>query len=65
MRFGVEHVKRDQESDGTDRHHCPDAVLILGSTGRPSRPEPSSPLIYGQHGADYLIVASIGVLERS
>ena len=60
--FGQEHVKRYVETDGEVGHDWQRGapVLILTTTGRRSGEPRSTPLIYGQHGDDYLVVASKG-----
>ena len=61
MLFGAEHVERYLETDGAEGHDWQGtSVLILTTTGRQSGTERSTPLIYGQHGDDYLVVASKG-----
>jgi deazaflavin-dependent oxidoreductase (nitroreductase family) len=61
MLFGAEHVKRYVETDGAEGHDWQGtSVLILTTTGRHSGEERSTPLIYGRHGDDYLVVASRG-----
>ncbi len=61
MLFGAEHVKRYVETDGQEGHDWRGTgVLILTTTGRHSGQERPTPLIYGQHGDDYLVVASKG-----
>ncbi len=61
MLFGQEHVKRYQETDGAEGHEWQGVrTLILTTTGRRSGESRSTPLIYGQHGSDYLVVASQG-----
>ncbi len=61
MLFGQEHVKRYIETDGEEGHDWQGTTtLILTTTGRRSGEERSTPLIYGQHGDDYLVVASKG-----
>lgn len=61
MLFGQEHVKRYRETDGAEGHDWQGTTaLILTTTGRKSGEERSTPLIYGRHGDDYLIVASKG-----
>ena len=62
MLFGQEHVKRYVETDGEEGHDWQDGVpvLILTTTGRRSGEERPTPLIYGRHGDDYLVVASKG-----
>jgi deazaflavin-dependent oxidoreductase (nitroreductase family) len=61
MLFGDEHVKRYEETDGQEGHDWEGTqTLILTTTGRKSgEPRPMA-LIYGQHGDDYLVVASKG-----
>ncbi len=61
MLFGDEHVKRYEETDGKEGHDWEGTqTLILTTTGRKSgEPRPMA-LIYGQHGDDYLVVASKG-----
>ena len=59
MLIGQEHVKRYQETGGEEGHDWQGTtVLILTTHGRRSGTERSTPLIYGQHGDDYLVVAS-------
>ena len=61
MLFGQEHVRRYVETDGAEGHDWQGvSVLILTTTGRRSGQPRSTPLIYGQDGDDYLIVASKG-----
>lgn len=61
MLFGKEHVRRYVETSGEEGHAWNDAtVLILTTTGRRSGEQRSTPLIYGRHGDDYLVVASRG-----
>jgi deazaflavin-dependent oxidoreductase (nitroreductase family) len=61
MLFGQEHVKRYQKTDGAEGHHWQGTtVLILTTRGRRSGIERSTPLIYGRHGDDYVVVASKG-----
>lgn len=61
MLFGPEHVRRYVETSGEEGHEWNGAVvLILTTTGRKSREQQSTPLIYGRRGDDYLIVASLG-----
>jgi deazaflavin-dependent oxidoreductase (nitroreductase family) len=62
MLFGPEHVKRYIETDGEEGHDWRNGapVLLLTTTGRRSGEERTTPLIYGRHGDDYLIVASKG-----
>lgn len=61
MLFGKEHVRRYVETNGEAGHVWNGAtVLILTTTGRRSGEQRSTPLIYGRHGDDYLVVASLG-----
>lgn len=61
MLFGQEHVDRYRATDGEDGHDWNGTqVLILTTKGRRSGEERSTPLIYGTHGDDYLVVASKG-----
>jgi deazaflavin-dependent oxidoreductase (nitroreductase family) len=62
MLFGPEHVKRYVETDGEVGHDWRDGAptLILTTTGRRSGDPRPTPLIYGRHGDDYLVVASKG-----
>lgn len=66
MLFGQEHVERYVETGGEEGHDWEGTtVLILTTTGRKSGDERSTPLIYQQHGDDYLIVASKGGADES
>jgi deazaflavin-dependent oxidoreductase (nitroreductase family) len=65
MLFGDEHVKRYVETDGAEGHDWQGAsVLILTTTGRRSGEPRHTPLIYGRHGDDYLIVGSRGGYDK-
>ena len=65
MLFGQEHVRRYQQTDGAEGHDWQGTtVLILTTTGRRSGEPRSTPLIYGQHGEDYVVVASKGGAEE-
>jgi deazaflavin-dependent oxidoreductase (nitroreductase family) len=65
MLFGQEHVKRYQETDGAEGHDWQGTtVLILTTTGRRSGDPRSTPLIYGKHGDDHVVVASKGGAEE-
>jgi deazaflavin-dependent oxidoreductase (nitroreductase family) len=57
--FGEEHVERYRETDGDVGHDWRGAsVLLLTTRGRRSGEERTTPLIYGSHQGDYLLVAS-------
>lgn len=59
--FGEEHTKRYLETDGAVGHDWEGTqALILTTTGRHSGEQRSTPLIYGKHGDDYVVVASKG-----
>ncbi|MEA2380566.1 MAG: hypothetical protein QOH72_537 [Solirubrobacteraceae bacterium] len=60
--FGQEHVERYQQTDGEEGHEWRPGVytLILTTTGRRSGEPRPTPLIYGTHDGDYLVVASKG-----
>jgi deazaflavin-dependent oxidoreductase (nitroreductase family) len=61
MLFGQEHVKRYLETDGKEGHEWRGtSVLILTTRGRRSGEPRSTPLIYGEHNGDYVVVASKG-----
>jgi deazaflavin-dependent oxidoreductase (nitroreductase family) len=65
MLFGKEHVKRYVETGGKDGHEWNGApTLILTTTGRHSGKQHSTPLIYGQHGDDFTVVASKGGADK-
>jgi deazaflavin-dependent oxidoreductase (nitroreductase family) len=65
MLFGREHVSRYVETDGREGHEWNGAhTLILTTTGRKSGRKISTPLIYGEHGDDYLVVASKGGADQ-
>ena len=65
MLFGQEHVKRYLETDGAEGHDWQGTtVLILTTTGRRSGDPRSTPLIYGKHGDDHVVVASKGGAEE-
>src|SRR3954465_7510813 len=59
--FGQEHIDRYVETDGQVGHDWEGTkTLLLTTTGRRSGEPRTTPLIYGQHGDDYLVVASKG-----
>ena len=59
--FGQEHVDRYRATDGEEGHDWNGTqALLLTTTGRKSGEQRTTPLIYGQSGDDYLIVASKG-----
>ena len=61
MLFGQEHVKRYRETGGAEGHEWQGVtVLLLSTTGRRSGVQRTTPLIYGRHGDDYVVVASRG-----
>jgi deazaflavin-dependent oxidoreductase (nitroreductase family) len=65
MLFGQEHVRRYRKTDGAEGHDWQGTtVLILTTTGRRSGEARSTPLIYGKHGDDYVVVASKGGAEE-
>jgi deazaflavin-dependent oxidoreductase (nitroreductase family) len=60
--FGQEHVERYRATDGEEGHEWKEgtSILLLTTTGRNSGEKRTTPLIYGQAGDAYLIVASKG-----
>ena len=59
--FGDEHVRQYEETDGEVGYLWNDATcLVLTTTGRTSGEPRKFPLIFGQDGDDYLLVASKG-----
>jgi deazaflavin-dependent oxidoreductase (nitroreductase family) len=59
--FGQEHVDRYVATDGQEGHDWQGTqTLILTTKGRRSGQERHHALIYGRHGDDYLVVASMG-----
>jgi deazaflavin-dependent oxidoreductase (nitroreductase family) len=65
MLFGQEHVRRYLQTDGAEGHEWQGTTaLILTTTGRRSGEARSTPLIYGRHGDDYVVVASKGGAEE-
>ncbi|WP_216893490.1 nitroreductase family deazaflavin-dependent oxidoreductase [Nocardia alni] len=58
---GEEHVTRYLETDGADGYEWNGVpILLLTTTGRKTRRQRTSALIYGRDGDDYLVVASAG-----
>jgi len=65
MLFGREHVERYVATDGEEGHDWQGtSALILTTRGRRSGEQRSTPLIYGKHGDDHLVVASKGGAEE-
>ena len=61
MLFGQEHVDRYRETEGKEGHDWQGTqTLLLTTTGRRSGKERTTPLIYGESGDDYMVVASKG-----
>ena len=61
MLFGQEHVDRYRATDGEEGHDWQGSqVLLLTTTGRRSGEQRTTPLIYGRHGDDVMVVASKG-----
>jgi deazaflavin-dependent oxidoreductase (nitroreductase family) len=59
--FGDEHIERYRATDGREGHDWQGtSTLLLTTKGRRSGEPRTSPLIYGRHGDDYLVVASKG-----
>ena len=59
--YGQQHVDRYLATDGAEGHDWKGTqALILFTTGRRSGQQRTTPLIYGRHGDDYLVVASKG-----
>jgi len=59
--LGQEHVRRYQETDGEVGYLWNDVpILLLTTTGRKTGVLRTTPLIFGQDGEDYLIIASQG-----
>jgi deazaflavin-dependent oxidoreductase (nitroreductase family) len=59
---GEPHVERYRATNGEEGHDWKGGThtLLLTTTGRRSGEPRTTPLIYGQHGDDYLVVASKG-----
>ncbi len=61
MLFGQNHVNRYVETNGEEGYNWNGAaILLLTTTGRRSGAQHSTPLIFGRHGDQYLVVASRG-----
>jgi deazaflavin-dependent oxidoreductase (nitroreductase family) len=59
--FGQEHVERYRATDGDEGHDWQGThTLLLTTTGRRSGEQRTTPLIYGTHGDDHMVVASKG-----
>ena len=59
--YGPEHVERYRATGGEEGHDWQGThTLLLTTTGRRSGEPRTTPLIYGRHGDDYLVVASKG-----
>jgi deazaflavin-dependent oxidoreductase (nitroreductase family) len=58
---GPEHVERYRATDGEEGHDWQGTqTLLLTTIGRKTGEPRTTPLIYGQHNGDYLVVASRG-----
>jgi deazaflavin-dependent oxidoreductase (nitroreductase family) len=58
---GEEHVRRYLETGGAVGHEWNGVhTLVLTTTGRKSGEKRRSAMIYGQHGGDYVVIASQG-----
>lgn len=66
MLFGDEHVQRYLETDGAEGHEWQPGVftLLLSTTGRRTGKARTTPLIYGEHDGDYVVIASRGGADR-
>ena len=66
MLYGKEHVDRYRATDGEEGHIWVEGstVALLTTTGRKSGEKRTTPLIYGKHGGDHLLVASQGGLPQ-
>jgi deazaflavin-dependent oxidoreductase (nitroreductase family) len=61
MLFGQEHVERYEATDGQEGHDWQGTqTLILTTKGNKSGEPRKTPLIYGEHDGDLLVVASKG-----
>jgi deazaflavin-dependent oxidoreductase (nitroreductase family) len=63
--YGQEHVDRYRETDGQEGHEWRPGVatLLLTTTGRRTGEPRTAPLIYGEHGDAFVVVASKGGSE--
>jgi deazaflavin-dependent oxidoreductase (nitroreductase family) len=65
MLFGKQHTQRYRETGGQEGHDWQGTkTLLLTTIGRKSGEPRELPLIYGQRGDDYLIVASKGGADQ-
>jgi len=64
--FGKEHAERYLATDGEEGHiwQQGSTVGLLNTTGRKSGEKRITPLIYGRHGDEHLLVASQGGLPQ-
>lgn len=62
MLYGREHVRAYRDTGGETGHEWQPGVftLLLTTTRRTSGTEYTTPLIYGEDGRDYIVVASKG-----
>jgi deazaflavin-dependent oxidoreductase (nitroreductase family) len=61
MLFGQEHIERYRQTGGAEGHEWQGTrCLLLTTVGSKSGEERTSPLIYGTHDDDFLVVASKG-----
>jgi len=65
--FGAEHVRTYRKTDGELGHRWKEgtSILLLTTVGRHSGEERTTPLIYGRHGEDHVIVASKGGADEA
>jgi deazaflavin-dependent oxidoreductase (nitroreductase family) len=64
--FGDEHIRQYRETGGDYGHDWQGTqTLLLTTTGRKSGEPRTTPLIYGRHGDDYLVVASKGGADQA
>jgi deazaflavin-dependent oxidoreductase (nitroreductase family) len=61
MLFGQEHIDKYRATDGEEGHDWQGTqTLILTTTGRSSGEPRDAPLIYAEHGDQFVVVASKG-----